>query len=661
MVQNVFPNLFSPLQVGSLSIKNRIVMPPMSTNFGDPEHPGIVTARHNAYYRQRAKGGAGLIIVEATATATSKGSRKLGLGLYDDRFVPGLRGLASLIMDHGAASGIQIAAMGAGRIEALKVDIEGCPDKSSLKGNEYFAVSSLPHPMYGVVSRELSTGQIDKIAEDIADAARRACQAGFDVVEIHGAHGYLLCEFLSPRTNRRTDIFGGDIEARSRFPLEVVRRVKDAIDHDTVLSYRVSAAEFAEGGLDIEEVIIFARKLQETGVNMIHVSGGTNETPAAMNRVIPPMSYSRGRLVPYAQRIKEVVSIPVIAVQRINTPELAEEIIRGGKADLVATGRALIADPYWPLKAREGRVSEIRRCIACNQGCMEQIVLGKSLSCLYNPEVGREEIRESGKKTRTKKRVLVVGGGPAGMESACVLSEKGHYVRLLEKEDSLGGAAKIASILDEKKEFGAVVEYLKNRIQRLGIDVRLRNSFDMADSWNDNFDEIIISTGAIPVEPRKEWMRNNYRICFAKDALSEPNTVGQKVFVIGGGSVGIEVAEFLCKLKREITVMEMRNRICSDLGPLNYADVAERVNEKPITIMLSTTFVALTDAGVKVLKNGKAELLDVPDTVVIAMGIKPAPIAVNNLQVPVHYIGDCSKPGNAMDAIHEAFNIAKDV
>jgi 2,4-dienoyl-CoA reductase-like NADH-dependent reductase (Old Yellow Enzyme family)/thioredoxin reductase len=661
MVQNVFPNLFSTIQVQGLSIRNRIVMPPMSTNFGDPANLGAVTPRHNAYYRQRAKGGAGLIIVEATASTPSPGFRGLGLGLFDDRFISGLSELALAIRAEGAACGIQIIPTGAGRIGAMKVDCEGNPDKSSLNVNEYFAVSPLPHPMHGVVARELTAGQIDKIAGDIADAARRARQAGFDVVEIHGAHGYLLHEFVSPLTNRRTDIYGGDIEGRTRFPLDVVKKVKAAIDNDTVLSYRVSATEFAEGGLDIEEVIIFVKKLQEAGINMIHVSGGTNETPVAMNRVIPPMSYPRGRLVPYAQMIKEAVSIPVIAVQRINTPELAEEIIREGKADLVATGRALIADPYWPLKAREGRISEIRRCVACNQGCMEQIVLGKSLSCLYNPEVGREELNESDKKTQTRKRILVVGGGPAGMEAACVLAEKGHHVRLVEKEDSLGGAAKIASILDEKKEFGAVIEYLKNRIQRLGIDVRLGNSFDMVDSWNDNFDEVIISTGAIPIEPRKEWMGNKYRICFAKDALSELDTVGRKVFIIGGGSVGIEVAEFLCKLEREITVIEMCNRICSDLGPLNYVDVAERVSKKPITVMLNTAFLALTDKGVKILRNGKEEHLDAPDTVVIAMGAKPAPLIVGDRQIPVHYIGDCAKAGNAMDAIHQAFNIARDM
>ena len=372
-------------------------MPPMSTNFGNPDKPGVVTPKHLAYYVERAKGGAGLIIIEATASTPSPGFRALGLALYDDRFISDLGELAMLIKAEGAACGIQIIPTGAGRIGAMKIDSKGNPDKSSININEYFAASSLPHPMHGVIAREMTPSQIDKVVCEMADAARRACQAGFDLVEIHGAHGYLLHEFLSPRTNRRTDLYGGDIESRARFPLDVVRKIKDTIDKGTILSYRLSATEFVQGGLSIEEIIIFVKKLQKAGVNIIHVSGGINETPEDMNRVIPPISYPEGCLVPYAQRIKKAVSIPVIAVQRINTPELAEEIIRKGKADLVATGRALIADPYWPLKAREVRMGEINRCIACNH-CIEQIVLGKSLSCLLNPEVGQETQDNSDKK-----------------------------------------------------------------------------------------------------------------------------------------------------------------------------------------------------------------------------------------------------------------------
>ena len=384
-----FENLFQPIQIGGITFKNRIVMPAMSTNFADPKSPGFISGRHKSYYTERAKGGTGLIILESANVNPAKGFRKFGLTIHDDQFIPGLRELVELIKECGARCGIQIGQ--GGRIGALKVDFYGNPDTSAFKAEQYFAVSPLPHPMIGAVAQELSQRQIDEIGGYFVDAASRAQKAGFDVLELHGAHGYLLNEFLSPYTNKRKDRYGGDIEGRARFPLEVVRRIKEKVSDEILLSYRISVVEFVQGGLELHDSIYFSKKLEEAGVQVIHVSAGLNETPSAMNRVIPPMSFSMGRLVDYAELIKKSVNIPVIVVQRISTPEIAEGIIRDGKANFVATGRALIADPKWPQKAQEGRLKEIRRCIACNQGCMEKIVMEESLTCLYNPEVGFED------------------------------------------------------------------------------------------------------------------------------------------------------------------------------------------------------------------------------------------------------------------------------
>ncbi len=376
-----------------------------------------------------------------------------------------------------------------------------------------------------------------------------------------------------------------------------------------------------------------------------------------MNRVIPPMSYPRGRLVPYAEEIKKEVKVPVIVVQRINTPELADDIIRRGKADLVATGRALIADPHWPLKAQEGRLDEIRRCIACNQGCMEKIVMEETLTCLHNPEVGYENIYRFEKKERKGRRVLVIGGGLAGMEASYVLAKRGCDVTLIENEDQLGGTARVASVINEKKEFSGVLEYLENQLKKMNVEIKLKEPLDIQRVEEGHFDEIIVATGSTPIVPEMNLRKKNV-VRFAKDVLKNPEGIGENIIILGGGSVGIEVAEYLHHLGKDVTVIEMLDKICSDLGPLNRVNVLERINSSSIKIMLKTKVVEINDEGIIILKEGREEKLRLPDNVVIAMGARPNPLSLKDIDIPIHYVGDCQKVGNAMDAIHGAFHIA---
>ena len=648
-------SLFQPIQIGPMQLKNRIVMPPMSTNFADPEKPGFVSERHRAYYGERAKGGAALIITEGVNVNPTRRARKFGLALYDDSFIPGFKELTAIIKRNGAKCAVQLSQ--SGRLGPMKVDFDGTPDRSALKAGQYFAASPGLHPTLGIAAQEFTPRQLEEIAGYFADAAHRAKGAGFDAVELHGAHGYMLGEFLSPYTNKRKDQYGGDIEGRSRFPLQVVSRVKEKLGSNMVLSYRMSAVEFVPGGLDLQDSKIFARKLEEAGVQIIHVSAGLNETLASMNRVIPPMSFPRGRLIQYAEQIKKTVRIPVIAVQRINTPELADEVIREGKADLVATGRALIADPFWPLKAKEGRIDEIRRCIACNQGCMEKIAMENSLSCLYNPEVGSENQYGLERKAEKRKKVLIVGGGIAGMEAAYVLASKGHKVRLMEKEEQCGGTARVGSILKEKEEFGGVIEYLQTQLQKLNVEIKFKEEFNIQSLKERSFDEILIAIGSLPMMPKiSEPLK--YQVRLAKDVLINPEGIGKEIFVLGGGSVGIEVAEYLLRMGKTITVIEMLDKICADLGPLNRVNVLERIHGSPLRLTLRTQVLELADRGVVVSIDGKEEVLPAPDTVIIAMGGRPnqLPLAISDSRV--HYIGDCQKAGNAMDAIHDAFRTA---
>ena len=383
MTKGRYKFLFNPITIGNMRLSNRVAMAPMSTNFGNPEYPGLASERHKNYYAARAKGGVGLIIVEATNVNPLSSARKFGLSLHSDESVDSLRKLVKSIKKHGTRCAIQLNH--SGRIGPLKVDSSGDIDEKTISNFSPLAVSRLPHPVTGMLTKQLSRKQLNDIIRYFVAAVKRARTAGFDAIEIHGAHGYLLNEFVSPCTNQRTDEYGGCLENRCRFPIELVQRIKDGVGDDIVLSYRLSVID---GGISWPEIVLFVQKLQQNGVQLLHVSAGTNETFATMEKVIPTKSYPKARLASYSEKLKKVTDVPVMVAQRIATPRLADEIIRKGQADLVALGRPLITDPCWADKARMGRQDAIRRCIYCNQGCIGNIIREKSLSCMQNPDVG---------------------------------------------------------------------------------------------------------------------------------------------------------------------------------------------------------------------------------------------------------------------------------
>lgn len=383
MTSGHFKELFNPIKIGNMLLRNRVAMAPMSTNFGTPQNPGAVTEKHKNYYTNRAIGGVGLIVIEATNVNPSSNARKYSLSLHADKFVAEFGALVKSIKKYGAKCAIQLSH--SGRIGPLKVDSSGKIDKKAALKFPSYAVSPLVHPVTGLIPEQLSRKQLNDIIGYFVDAVKRARMAGFDAVELHGAHGYLLNEFVSPHTNQRTDEYGGCFDNRCRFPIELVRRVKSAVGDDIVLSYRLSVVD---GGISWQEVVLFAQKLQKHGVQILHVSAGINETIATMEKVIPPKSYPKARLAAYSEKLKKATEIPVMVAQRIETPELANEIISKGQADLVALGRPLISDPCWVDKARRGRQEDIQSCIYCNQVCIASIIREKSLNCINNPGAG---------------------------------------------------------------------------------------------------------------------------------------------------------------------------------------------------------------------------------------------------------------------------------
>ncbi|GIX47517.1 MAG: hypothetical protein KatS3mg131_1728 [Candidatus Tectimicrobiota bacterium] len=482
--------LFTPICLRGVELRNRIVMPAMTTRLATPE--GFVTPPLLAYYLARARGGAGLITVEMASPDPAGRHRAHELGISDERFVPGLQELTAQLKATGARVAIQLGHAGG----HTRPDVTGLPP---------VAPSAVPHEVHEgdtrtVLPCELSKAEIQRLVEAFAAAAARAKRAGFDVVELHGAHGYLIAQFLSPLDNQRRDEYGGSLRHRARFALEVVAACRQQVG-DFPLVFRLSADEYAPGGLTPAEAVEVCRWLQEAGVDALHVSAGCYRSQPSAAVMIPPMAYPEGVFLPLARAVKAAVRVPVIAVGRLHDPALAERVVAEGQADLVALGRQLIADPEWPRKVQEGRRDEIRPCIACNT-CVDHMRDGHPLSCLVNPWVGQEG-REVLKPVARPRRVLVVGGGPAGMEAARLLALRGHRVALYEQRPQLGGQLLLAAKapLFQNVETRAevllrFVAFLARQLERAGVEVHLGQRVTPPQVARLQPEVVVLATGA---------------------------------------------------------------------------------------------------------------------------------------------------------------------
>jgi 2,4-dienoyl-CoA reductase-like NADH-dependent reductase (Old Yellow Enzyme family) len=450
------------------------------------------------------------------------------LGIYDDKLIPGLRRLTDAVHAFGAK--VASEPMSCGR-----------ETSSYITGFQPYGASNVPCKVLagGEDPRELTVAEIKGLVEGFGEAARRSLEAGFDLIEIHGAHGYIINQFLSPFTNKRTDEYGGSLEKRMRFPLEVVARVREVVGDTVPLAYRMSGDEKIEGGLTIDDMVGFSQELEKTGIDLIDVSAGIYESVVW---IAQPMAFPRGCLVELGRRIKEEVSIPVSIVGRINHPELAEEILAAGKADFIAIGRALHADPYWPLKAQEGRVEDIRICPAC-MSCSDQLGTNLPITCAINPEAGNERDLAI-KPALKKKKVLVVGAGPSGMEAARVADLRGHEVLLCERRDRVGGQLPYASRAHHKKEFEEVIRFLEVQLKKSQVDMRLGTEVTPALVQQIKPDAVIIATGATSALPFTPGVDKSH-VHLGIDVLDNRVTLKGKTAIIGGGLVGLETALFL--------------------------------------------------------------------------------------------------------------------
>ncbi len=627
--------LFQPIRVGTLPLANRIVMPAMHLHMARKH---VVTEPLLAFYRERARGGAGLVTV-GFATVDPLGGSAAHLGAHRDDLVPGLARLAAVIRDGGARSAVQLNH--AGRYA-----------HSKLVGGMPVAPSAVPCRLTGETPRALEEHEIEAIIAAFADAARRVQQAGFDAVEILCGTGYLVSGFLSPLTNRRADRWGGSAENRMRFGIEVVRAVRAALGPRFPVIARVNGLEGMEGGTGGEELVAFAARLAAEGADALNVNVGWHES--RLPQVVA--SVPRGAFAHLARAVKARVSVPVAASHRINDCDVARALLRDGSCDLVAMGRALIADPHLPAKARAGREDEIVHCVACGQGCFDNVLEMKPVECLANPRAGHELDRAPRPASRVVK-VLVVGGGPGGMSAAEAAAERGHAVVLYERRERLGGQLHLAGAPPGRGELAGLADDLARQLERRGVRIELGRDVDGPVLDDERPDAVVLATGAEPAVPPIPGAGLPH-VVFAATLLRGEADAAGRIAIIGGGAVGVETALFLAERgARGITILELAPELGRNLGRTTRWTMLQDLDRLRVGRRTGARVVEITETAVRVEIDGRPE--EIPaDTVVLAVGARPhdpvGPLAAAR-RIPFRVIGDASGVGNALDAIHQGF------
>jgi 2,4-dienoyl-CoA reductase (NADPH2) len=659
-----FKNLFTPISINTMSLSNRIVMTAMHLGY-TPE--GEVTDRLVDFYVERARGGVGLIIVGGCPVDEYGGMSSM-VCIYHDRFMPGLKRLTEAVKRHGS------------RIAAQLYQAGRYTHSSMIGGKQPFSASSVRSRLTGETPRALELDEIPLVQSRFAEAAMRAKDAGFDAVEILGSAGYLISQFLSPLTNKRDDEYGGTFENRMRFGIEVAQKVRQAVGPDYPILMRLAGNDFMEEGNTNHEARACAVELERAGVDLFNVTGGWHETRVPQLTSFVP----RGAYVYLARGIKSVVSVPVLASNRINRPEIAEAILRNGEADLVTMARSMLADPHMPKKAKEGRSDLIFHCVACNQGCFDNIFQGRPATCLVNPLAGMEgEWRVT--PATSPRKVLIIGGGPAGMKAACTAAERGHQVSILERQEQLGGQVVLNRLLPGREEMATAAEDLIQNLEAQGVEILINTEANADRIVAMAPDVVVLATGARPSLPPIAGIEDP-RVMQAWDVLGgDPPTLGKRIVVVGGNAVGLETALYLASLGtlppevlhflvanraesfetlgpllnkgvKEVTVIEMTKRVGENIGASTRWTVMAELRRLGVTVMTGTKAVGVVPEGLRVEKmDGHGETLSA-DAIILAAGSipqNPLEAQIRALVPEVHVIGDAKEARKAIDAIRE--------
>jgi 2,4-dienoyl-CoA reductase-like NADH-dependent reductase (Old Yellow Enzyme family)/NADPH-dependent 2,4-dienoyl-CoA reductase/sulfur reductase-like enzyme len=657
--RSAFERLYRPIRIGNMEVKNRMVFPPMNTNYSNEN--GAVTAQMEEYYARRAEGGVGLVILEAVDVVSYSKNHGVQPMLYDNRFVPALANLVDRLHLYGAKASIEIAHYGA---EAGIGRREG-PSNITSKGTEVAV---------------LSTNEIMVIEDTFAKSAAHAKTAGFDAITIHAAHGYLLGEFTSPLYNDRRDEYGGNTENRTRIVSNIIRKCKKTLGANYPIMVRISADEFIPGGIDRSEAVAIAAELEKAGADAIDVSGGMPKTTLFC---YPPYSLPgyQGQFIPHAGLIKKAVSVPVICACGIRDPWMAEKILEENSADLVALGRTLIADPDFCNKALAGEPENIRPCLSCEY-CVEFLEAGRGIRCTVNAEAGREYTFKGIGKTTEPQKVYVVGGGPAGMEAARVAALRGHEVALFEAKGQLGGTVNICKLPPGKEKMGELIAWYERQLVELDISIIKDKEFNASEYEDEDSspDAIVYANGAKYSKPKGD----HPNLVQAIEILEDTTLAKGDIVILGGGATGCETAELLAggrnelvikgikdisgaldydiKIhedipERKITIVEMLDEVCTDMDIYNKTLLLARLRENGVEILTGAVVTEIGSEGVTVKeKNQASQRLIQADTVVAAFGAKPQSDCSQILPgVKTFWAGDCNKVGKIADAVSDGY------
>ena len=638
-------HLFSPVRLGSLELANRLVMPPMSINFGVDED-GCVTAQHTAYLAERAKHGTGMICVGGGAVHPSGLDLPRMPRIWDDRFMASHAAMLAKLKQYNSAIGMQLLHGGRQAFHAERVAPSPLPSLGVVKG----------------IPRELTDSDIEELISAHGDAAKRCRDAGYDFVEIHGAHGYLIAEFLAPLSNLRTDRWGGPFENRIRFLLRILEDIRNKCGPDYPVGVRYNGEDYIENGWHLDEAKRLAPLLQEAGADWLHVSAGIYGSYPV---TIPSMYVESACFTHLAEAVKQEVGIPVIAVGRIKDPRQAEEILTSGRADLVAMGRAHLAEPALAAKAREGRLEEIRPCIGCCLGCIDRALALDEATCVMNPKVSREYLLGSAQAVAKPKRVLVVGAGPAGMAAARLAARRGHQVTLVEEADHVGGLLAPASQAPGRGELGDMVRFYENELRRLGVDLKLNTALTAGLAAELAPEAVVLASGSQTGMPQIEGLFDTeLDLHTVLDVLGGESEPGPRVLVLGGGVAALTLADFLAGQGKEVVVLNRGDHFAPEISANDRTSLRERLKRPEVKLFKKVVIKEFLPRGVIMQSISQQYGFDGYTDLIIAedrRSMRGAADLFKDSGLEVFIIGDAKGPRSLLESQTEADEVGRTV